>query len=106
MSNPIPVADNFDQGFISDRARDQLPRGAAYRMKDWIPQNGARLRKRGAFIKASRDLSQTQPITSQNIGNRCGVWAPFRNDPHLALGSGWGDAYRVAEFDGDDGNYV
>lgn len=106
MSSPTPVADNFDQGFQTDRARDQLPRGAAYRMKDWIPQNGSRLRKRGAFMTASRDLAQVQPAASVDVGLRCGGWAPFRNDPHLVVGSGWGDAYRVAEFDGNDGNFV
>lgn len=74
-------------------------------MKDWIPQNGAPLRERGAYMVASRDLLATQPSGSSNVGLRSGLWAPFRNDPHLVACSG-DAAYRVAEFDGDDGNFV
>jgi hypothetical protein len=75
-------------------------------MKDWIPQVGAQARKRGAFSHASKDLQTVAPGGHTNLGLRTGVWAPFRNDPHLVIGSGWGDAYRVAKFDGADGNFV
>lgn len=101
----VPVYENFSR-FISDVPRDRLPRNAAFRMKDWIPNEGAAARRRGAFKHASRDLQEVAPVSHGNTGLRTGIWAPFRNQEHLMIGSGWGAAYRVADFDGDDGNYV
>jgi hypothetical protein len=43
----VRVAKNFDLGFQRDTPRDQIPEGAAYWMKDWLPRQGSPLRKRG-----------------------------------------------------------
>jgi hypothetical protein len=56
MSRVQVVDRNFDLGFQRDISRDQLPRGAAWTLRDWIPQNGAPLRKRGGWTWGSPDL--------------------------------------------------
>jgi len=51
----IPLDTNFD-GFYSDNSRDQIPKGHAYRLIDYIPQNGAPARGRGGWSYASSKL--------------------------------------------------
>ncbi len=94
MADTLLVGRNFDQGFVSDISRDQLPRGAAYRMRDWIPQLEAPLRKRGGWSHASSDLNASSAATSLS-----GVaWAPFAGDPHLISLSEISKVYRSTEF--------
>lgn len=94
MADTLLVGRNFDLGFQSDTSRDQLPRGAAYRMRDWIPQLEAPLRKRGGWSQASADLNAASAATSLS-----GLaWAPFAGDPHLISLSEIGKLYRSTTF--------
>ena len=94
MADTLLVGRNFDRGFMSDISRDQLPRGAAYRMRDWIPQLEAPLRKRGGWSQASADLNASSPAVSLS-----GLaWAPFAGDPHLLSVSELGKTYRSTTF--------
>ncbi len=95
MADTIPIGRNWDLGFQSDISRDQLPRGAAFRMRDLIPQLEAPLRKRGGWAHASNDLNAASPAVSLSGV----VWAPFADDPHLISFSELGKAYRSTSFD-------
>lgn len=102
MANTTLVGRNFDLGFQSDLARDQLPRGAAYRMRDWIPQDEAALRKRGGWAHASRDLNGlSAAVRMSGVG-----WAPFAGDPHLISLSEGGKLYQHKTFDSSSGSFV
>ena len=80
---------NFDAGYKSDIARDQLPLGAAYRMFDWIPQLGAPLRRRGGWAYATGDLSALSACS-----NAAAVaWVPVPGDPHLMIVSDNGKVF-------------
>lgn len=94
MAETLLVGRNFDLGFQSDVSRDQLSRGAAFRMRDWIPQLEAPLRKRGGWSQASADLNALSAATSLS-----GLaWAPFAGDPHLISLSEIGKLYRSTTF--------
>lgn len=96
MAGTNTVSKNFDLGFISDASRDQLPTGAAWRMTNYIPRDGAPLRKRGGWGYGSQDLSG---FSAAN--NVSGVgWAPFAGDPHLIAVSDGGKVYQVKTFPG------
>lgn len=102
MAQPDLVGRNFDLGFQSDYSRDQLPRGAAYRMRDWIPQLEAPLRKRGGFIFVTSDLNALSSATYMSgVG-----WAPFEGDPHLISISETGKVYRNTAFTGLTGAFI
>lgn len=94
MADTLLVGRNFDRGFQSDVSRDQLPKGAAYRMRDYIPQLDAPLRKRGGWDHASQDLNALSAASSLS-----GVaWAPFAGDPHVLSVSEIGKCYRSTTF--------
>jgi len=80
---------NFDLGYKSDTARDQLPLGAAYRMYDWIPQLGSPLRRRGGWLYATADLSALSACTSAAAV----AWVPLAGDPHLMIVSDNGKVF-------------
>lgn len=102
MASPQLVGRNFDQGFMSDVPRDQLPRGAVYRMRDYVPQLEAPARKRGGTTASSADLNALSAATSLS-----GVaWAPFPDDPHLIAVSDAGKVYSVKQFDSSGGAFV
>lgn len=84
MSDQQLVAQNFDGGLQQDRSRDQLPRGVAWMMKDFIPQDGAPLRKRGGWSFASSDLNGVHAGVTRIYAV---AWAPFASAGHL-LGIG------------------
>lgn len=93
---------NFDLGFQSDLSRDQLPRGVVFRMRDWIPQLGSPLRKRGGYGFASLDLNSLSAATRlAGVG-----WAPFAGDPHLLALSETGKVYQVKAYGGTGGTYL
>jgi hypothetical protein len=80
---------NFDSGYKSDIARDQLPVGAAYLMFDWIPQLDAPLQRRGGWSYSTRDLNVQSACTNLMAV----AWAPFQGDPHLVCISNNGKVY-------------
>ena len=93
---------NFNLGFQSDVARDQLPRGAAYRMKDWLPQLDGPLRGRGGWDHASADLNNISACTGVS-----GVaWAPFQTYPQVVAVADNGKLFKVETFAGAGGVYV
>ena len=94
---PIVLAGrNFDLGYRSDRPRDQLGQGMAFRLKDWIPDLDAALRKRGGWSLASADLN--------SLGSSADVtslgWTYFAGDPHLIEAGDNGQVYSDRNFDG------
>lgn len=102
MAQTQLVGRNFDLGFITDSPRDQLPRGAVYRMRDYIPQLSAPARKRGGTKIASADLNALSAATSlSGVG-----WAPFPDDPHLIAVSEAGKVYQIKTFDNTGGSFV
>ncbi len=86
-----PGSKNFDVGFQSDIARDQLAGNAAFRLKDYIPQNEAPLRKRGGYGYATADLNG---ISASAAGGGLG-WAPFQDDPYLLICTDTGKVIRA-----------
>jgi len=74
------AAQNFDGGMTQDRSRDQLSKNQAWRIADFIPQDGAPLRKRGGWLFASNDLNAVQAGPSKIYAV---AWAPFASAGHL-----------------------
>jgi len=106
MADQQLVAQNFDLGLQQDRARDQMPKGVAWTMKDFIPQDGAPLRKRGGWTFASGDLNTVQPVTNRVYA--C-AWAPFASAGHLIAIGNNGNVYRMGPtvpIDSSAGSYV
>lgn len=102
MADTVPASRNFDLGFVTDIPRDQLPRGASYRMRDYVPQLGAPARKRGGTLHASADLNALSPaIYLSGLS-----WAPFQRDPHLVALSEAGNLYQVKSFSSTSGSFV
>jgi hypothetical protein len=103
MADIIPVARNFDQGFQSDVSRDQLGPSAAFRLRDYIPELEAPLRKRGGWSFASPDYASISVgcngVTS--IG-----WLPFPNDGHLVATLNNGATVQQKRFDGLGGTVI
>lgn len=97
------VARSWDLGFKSDVARDQLPDGAAYRMKDYIPQLGAALRGRGGWSYASPDLSG---LGGTATAGQAALWFPDASNPHLLVVGDTGDIYKLDVFDGTGGEFI
>lgn len=96
MAQPVVVSRDFDLGFVSDIPRSQLPRGAAYRMRDYIPRAEAPVRMRGGYEWATTALSDLSAASSvASLG-----WAPFPGDPHLIVVGDNGKIYRFTQFDG------
>ena len=93
----VTVAENFAKGYMSDVPRDQLPPSVAYRMKDWIPGLGARLRGRGGWQYTSPDLSTVQagPTSISAV-----AWAPFWNNEHMIAIGNDGHVYADKNLDG------
>jgi hypothetical protein len=80
MASTTLASQNFNLGMRQDEPREQLPRGAAYRLTDYIPRDGAVLRKRGGWGMASRDLN----ALSASARLAALAWAPF-SSPHLIM---------------------
>ena len=98
----VLVSPNFDRGYMSDRPRDQLPPGFAYRMKDWLPTFGAPLRRRGGWTRSTTNLNIVSPVA-----NIAGVaWVPFPDDPHLMIVGSNGKVFLDKTFNGSGGTFV
>lgn len=93
---------NFDQGYKSDIPRDQLGTGTAYRLRDYIPDLGAPLQKRGGYSFASTDLNG---LSSASYVRSLG-WVPFPADEHLIAVSESGKVYNISQFDGAHGTFI
>ena len=96
MGQTIPIARNFDRGFVSDVSRDELPQNAAFRMADWIPQVEAPLRGRGGWSYSSPDLGAIGGTAASvaSIG-----YLPFATDGHVVAVSNAGSIYRLVRDD-------
>lgn len=106
MADQQIVAQNFDQGMQQDRARDQLQKGVAWRLADFIPQDGAALRKRGGWVFASADLNAVQAGPSRIYAV---AWASFASAGHLIGIGNNGNLYRMGPpgpVDASAGVYV
>ena len=103
MGQTLPLSRNFDQGFVSDVARDELGPAQAYRMRDWIPQLDAPLRKRGGWSYGSPDLSSLGGTAASvaSLG-----YLPFAADGHVVAISNTGSVYQLKRFDGLGGATV
>lgn len=101
--NFYPVARNFDLGFQSDVSRDELAQNAAFRLKDYIPQLEAPVRKRGGWSYGSPDLGSLggTAASAASLG-----YLPFAADGHLVVVSNAGSVYQVKRFDGLGGALV
>ena len=109
----VPVAANFNKGYASDVARDQLPAGYAYRMTDWIPGLNARLRGRGPWERTSPSLTSVHagPTYAAAV-----AWAPFAQwvvtgsgtigQEHLVIIGDDGSMYRDMVMDGSAAVYL
>lgn len=94
----LTVAENFSRGYLSDIPRDQLPAGAAYRMKDYLPGvSGERLISRGAWLNVGPDLST---ITGGISSIAAVAWAPFLGDEHLVAIADNGATFYDRNLDG------
>lgn len=96
MAEIVPLATNFDLGFQSDVSRDELNARAAFRMKDWVMQDEAPLRRRGGWDYASQDVNAIGGSSTSiaTIG-----WLPFPNDGHLLSVGNTGSVYQLKRFD-------
>lgn len=103
MADIVPLGSNFDLGFQSDTSRDELNPRAAFRMKDWIPQLEAPLRKRGGWSLGSPDLGVLGAGTTH--ASALG-YLPFAGDPHLVVIGDGGKVYQIKQFDGAGGAVV
>ena len=103
MGQTLALSRNFDQGFVSDISRDELSPAQAYRMRDWIPQLDAPLRKRGGWAYGSPDLSALGGTAASvaSLG-----FLPFASDGHLISISNAGSIYQLKRFDGLGGATV
>jgi hypothetical protein len=103
MGQTLALSRNFDQGFVSDTSRDELGPAQAYRMKDWIPQLDAPLRKRGGWSYGSPDLSGLGGTAASvaTLG-----YLPFPDDGHVIAVSNGGSVYQLKRFDGSGGALV
>jgi hypothetical protein len=79
MARTLPLSENFDQGFVSDVSRDELG-PAAFRMRDWIPQLDAPLRKRGGWGYGS----PTSGLGGTAASVASGGYLPFAGDGHVS----------------------
>jgi hypothetical protein len=93
---------NFDAGYKSDIARDQLPVGSAYRMFDYIPQLGMPLRCRGGWGYATQNLNALSACNDAEAV----AWAPFSLDPHLIVIADNGKLYNDKLLNGSASTYV
>lgn len=103
MADIVSLGSNFDLGFQSDVSRDELNPRAAFRMKDWIPQLEAPVRKRGGWAYGSPNLS--------GIGGTAASVAalgflPWPSDGRLVAISNAGSIYALNRFDGSGGALV
>src|SRR5262245_38171589 len=106
MADQQIVAQNFDGGFQQDRARDQMPKSVAWRMADFIPQDGAPLRKRGGWVFASTDLNTVSAGVTRIYAV---AWAPFASAGHLLAIGQAGKVFRMGPpgpIDSTQGVYV
>lgn len=71
MGNVTPLITGFRR-FLSDVARDQLPKDAAYRLTDWVP-----------FGSGFRGRSAWQNVVAGNVSLSGIAWAPFQDYPVL-----------------------
>lgn len=92
MAETTLVARNFDRGVRRDRARDQLERGDAYDLVDYLIQVGAPARKRGPWAYASVDLNGLSSAARLVAAG----WAPFSTDGHLVMVADNGKLYRTS----------
>jgi hypothetical protein len=103
MADTSLLAPNFDLGFQRDTARDQMERGAAWDMVDYIPRDGGELRKRGGWGLGSTDLNALSASTRLSAL----AWAPYSTNPRLLMVS---DTHRLFEaigpIDGTAGTSV
>lgn len=100
MADIVSLGSNFDLGFQSDISRDELNPRAAFRMKDWIPQLEAPVRKRGGWAYGSPNLSSLggTAASAAALG-----FLPFPGDGRLVVISNAGSAYILNRFDGAGG---
>lgn len=104
MAEIVTLGANFDLGFQSDISRDELNSRAAFRMKDWIPQLEAPVRKRGGWGYGTPDLSSlggAGAASAAALG-----FLPFPGDGQLAVVSNTGAVYQMKRFDGAGGALV
>src|SRR4029077_16146738 len=82
----------FSLGMRQDEPRELLARQAAWNLVDFIPDNGAPLRKRGGYAYASPDISTVKPTASymQAVG-----YAPFEDAPKLCAIDEDGELYTI-----------
>jgi hypothetical protein len=103
VARTLPLSHNFDQGFVSDVSRSELGPSAAFRMRDYIPQLEAPLRKRGGWAYASPDLNGLGGLANSvsSLG-----YLPFPGDGHVIAISDAGYAYQLKQFDGGGGTQI
>ena len=92
-------------GFSSDRARDQLPKGVAYRLRDYLPNLESPSRKRGGWKFASTDLgliSSSTYLTGMGWYQRPDI----TTDDHLVVVADNGKVYSVKTYDGTGGTSI
>lgn len=89
MSIPLVLGDDWPLGMKQDLARNQMPKGVAWNLVDYVPRIlGAPLRKRGSWTWGS-PLSGTGSYTV-NV-----FFAPFRAGPKLIKVDNLGNWYDV-----------
>jgi hypothetical protein len=103
MARTLPLSQNFDQGFVSDISRDELGKSAAFRMRDYIPQLEAPLRKRGGWSYGSPDLGTVGGLAASVAS---GGYLSFPGDGHVVAISNAGSVYQLKRFDGLGGALV
>lgn len=84
MAKTRVVQEGFRR-FISDAPREALPKGAVYRMTDWIPQ-GSESRKRGGWGVDSIVLAGSSSVSGL-------AWAPFKAGGELLAVGDTGKIY-------------
>lgn len=79
MGKTVALAFNYDRGMRRDKSREQIPKGSAWNLVDYLPSVGAPLRKRGGWTYACPTLTGTGAPT---FIAAC-AYVPYRAGPKL-----------------------
>jgi len=88
MGKTIALSFNYDRGMRRDHSREQLPRGSAWDLVDYLPSVGAPLRKRGGWLYASPTLPGQQFVAAA-------AYVPYRAGPRLVAFGNTGNLFDV-----------
>lgn len=95
MGEPIKLQDDFSLGMRRDDARDAMPSGAVWGLRDYLLNLGAPLRKRGGWTYGSNALTSARAGSSDTFGYHVGFFDKTTAAPVLIIVDSEGFTYSV-----------